>query len=48
VADKGLYEASGLTILSVEETLAMIKDLVGKLCKGNWEQVVVWMNSHGL
>ena len=48
VADKKWWKAQGLMMLSVQEALSIIQELIGKLTLGNWVDVVSWINRHGL
>lgn len=48
VANKNWWKSQGITILSIEETLDMISELVSELGSGNWSDVVSWIKRCGL
>lgn len=48
VANTSWWKAQGITILSIEESLDMISELVSELGSGNWSDVVSWINKCGL
>ena len=47
VANRERYRADGFTVLSVEEMVDIIEDLVRELDSGNWAKVVDWLNRYG-
>ena len=47
VANRERYRADGFTVLSVEEMVDIIEDLVRGLDSGNWAKVVDWLNRYG-
>lgn len=47
VANKESYRSDGFTVLSVEEMVDIIEDLVRELDLGNWDKVVDWLNRYG-
>ncbi len=46
VADKDYYKRSGLTVLSVEEAIGIIIDMMNELSSGNWETVRDWVKKY--
>ena len=48
VADKKWWKAHDCTILSIEETINTIKELQHDMASGNWADVVIWINRHGV
>lgn len=47
VANRERYRADGFTVLSVEEMVDIIEDLVRELDSGNWAKVVDWLHRYG-
>ena len=47
VANRERYRADGFTVLSVEEMVDIMEDLVRELDSGNWAKVVDWLNRYG-
>ncbi len=48
VADKKWWKAHGSPILSIEETINTIMRLQHDMASGNWADVVIWINRHGV
>ena len=47
VANRERFRADGFTVLSVEEMVGKIEDLVRELDSDNWAKVVDWLNRYG-
>ncbi len=48
VEDKKWWKAHGSPILSIEETINTIMRLQHDMASGNWADVVIWINRHGV
>ena len=47
VADRSWYASRGVTVVTVAEFIGILGVLVEELAAGNWEKVVMWLNTYG-
>jgi len=47
VADKAWFEAGGFKVLSVDQAMDIISDMLQELASGNWAKVADWLKKYG-